>query len=379
MTVGIAMARTRLRQKVDRSIRGWAAQARPVVTETMSLQPPTEREVLAGHDETRQWIRGWRSVEGVEWEVRRWSNVGTQTVPVRVTFTDLEALLAFTGDSSRWQRLRTRFSHVRHTLDADQAASEDVLASALRQSGAAIESLTDEDFDRLIGVLTWLRDNSTTGTRIRSLPIRGVDGKWFERHRGLLTRLHRVRSGVAGFDFLPNPPLVTVRFLDPSLRPGGIAHAALPVTELAALHVRPRVVLVCENLETVLTLPEIDGVIALFGGGYRANEWLRKIAWIARARAIYWGDLDSHGFAILDGVRAALPETESVMMDTGTLLAHRDLWVSEPQPTRSSFTRLTDAETSTLELLRANEHPRLEQERIPWATALRELRRSLLA
>ena len=58
----------------------------------------------------------------------------------------------------------------------------------------------------------------------------------------------------------------------------------------------------------------------------------------------YWGDIDTHGFAILDRLRAWLPQARSVLMDRETLLAHRDRWVSEDRPARSTLTRLTPAE-----------------------------------
>ncbi|MCL7660007.1 DUF2220 domain-containing protein, partial [Klebsiella pneumoniae] len=75
--------------------------------------------------------------------------------------------------------------------------------------------------------------------------------------------------------------------------------------------------------------------------------------WIVGARVIYWGDLDSHGFAILNRLRSHLPEVESVLMDEATLLAHRDLWVPEPKPHAGSFAHLTGTEARALERLRA--------------------------
>jgi hypothetical protein len=38
----------------------------------------------------------------------------------------------------------------------------------------------------------------------------------------------------------------------------------------------------------------------------------------------YWGDLDTHGFAILHSLRAWLPQTQSFLMDRQTLAEHRD-------------------------------------------------------
>lgn len=113
--------------------------------------------------------------------------------------------------------------------------------------------------------------------------------------------------------------------------------------------------------------------MAVHGSGY-AVDGVARLDWIDGARVIYWGDLDSHGFAILNRLRSHLPEVESVLMDEATLLAHQDLWVPEPKPSTGTFAHLTGTEARALERLRAEGNVRLEQERIPWDTALNRLR-----
>ena len=56
-----------------------------------------------------------------------------------------------------------------------------------------------------------------------------------------------------------------------------------------------------------------------------------------RRRDPVLGDIDTHGFAILDRLRAWLPQTRSVLMDRDTLLAHRDRWVTEDRPAKSAL------------------------------------------
>jgi hypothetical protein len=53
---------------------------------------------------------------------------------------------------------------------------------------------------------------------------------------------------------------------------------------------------------------------------------LRDAAWLRECEVLYWGDIDTHGFRILDQLRAVHPHVESVLMDEETLLAHRDAW-----------------------------------------------------
>lgn len=91
---------------------------------------------------------------------------------------------------------------------------------------------------------------------------------------------------------------------------------------------------------------------------------------------LYWGDLDTHGFRILDQLRAVHPQVVSVLMDESTLLAHRDPWVTEPVPSKVSLSRLTAEESGLYHRLRAGafgSDVRLEQELIRWDWALERI------
>jgi len=61
------------------------------------------------------------------------------------------------------------------------------------------------------------------------------------------------------------------------------------------------------------------------------------IKWIEDAHCIYWGDIDTHGFAILNRARSYLPRLKSLLMDEQTLLCHKALWVEEKQQHSADF------------------------------------------
>jgi hypothetical protein len=64
-------------------------------------------------------------------------------------------------------------------------------------------------------------------------------------------------------------------------------------------------------------------------------------------------------------------------MDEATLLAHRNVWGTEPSPSRAALSRLTAAESVLYAALGRDEHGksvRLEQELIRWDWALDRLR-----
>ena len=183
-------------------------------------------------------------------------------------------------------------------------------------------------------------------------------------------------SGRDDLGIVGDPQLVRLRLLDERVLPGAPRAFGASVDELTSLSIRPCTVLVLENLESLMALPPLDDVIAVHGGGFAVAE-LQRVRWLRAARLLYWGDLDSNGFAILHRLRSGVPHVRSVLMDEGTLLAHRDLWVPEPTPARGAYPTLEPAEQATLDRLRDEGDVRLEQERIPWEFALRELRRAL--
>lgn len=95
-----------------------------------------------------------------------------------------------------------------------------------------------------------------------------------------------------------------------------------------------------------------------------------------------WGDLDTHGFAILHRARSYLPTLKSVLMDEDTLLSHKALWVDEKeQHPAAEWALLTAAEQVVYQGLkqqRWGQNVRLEQERIAWDIAWNTLRGSIL-
>ena len=102
------------------------------------------------------------------------------------------------------------------------------------------------------------------------------------------------------------------------------------------------------------------------GLGY-AVDLLSNVSWL-RAREIhYWGDIDTHGFAMLDRLCARFPLVRSHLMDIATLRAHEALWSVEDAPHIGTLERLTPVEKALYDALRFDRmgrSVRLEQERI---------------
>nr|WP_275587574.1 DUF2220 domain-containing protein [Arthrobacter roseus] len=180
--------------------------------------------------------------------------------------------------------------------------------------------------------------------------------------------------------FLHPPERVRFRVLDPELSIlGSVRDLAVTAEAFSTLELPIDRVVVTENLVNFLALPECPRTLALFGGGYGFSA-LRDAGWLRKCAVHYWGDLDTHGFQILDQLRAVHPHVSSLLMDEATLLAHREIWGAEPSPSRATLTRLTDAEAAVYRGLREDAYGpalRLEQELIRWDWALERLNLSL--
>ncbi|MEJ8860136.1 DUF2220 domain-containing protein [Variovorax robiniae] len=161
-----------------------------------------------------------------------------------------------------------------------------------------------------------------------------------------------------------------VRVLCPKLRThiGGLRDFEAPADEIALLPLRPRVVVIVENLETGVALPDMPGCVALMKLG-NAVGVLDRLPWLQGISVIYWGDVDTHGFAMLDRARRVLPRLRSGLMDEQTLLPYLHLAVEEKvQCPVAEMPRLTTSERIVYDGLRQHrwgKNLRLEQERLP--------------
>jgi hypothetical protein len=104
------------------------------------------------------------------------------------------------------------------------------------------------------------------------------------------------------------------------------------------------------------------------GIGYGV-DMLPDIPWLGEKDIIYWGDIDTHGFAILSQIRGYFPNVRSILMNRKILLDHKALWGAEDPAKRyaGDLSHLTPEEYDLFVGLKQNTlgpHLRLEQERV---------------
>lgn len=331
------------------------------------LQPPSEHQVGQDAAGAAAWVAGWRSARlpagaSVEWERRRWRSFGEQSLPVRVRVEGADAVAGLAGSGREWQGLSRTASGV--------VARWPTLAGALPGAAAGLGRMGAGDLERLIAVVEWFALHPQSELLARQVPVEGVDTKWLERHRALVTRLVQALTGAPDLGLRVEARRYRARLLGAAGPDAGVRDLTAEVGELARLPWRPEVVLVCENLQTVAALTDDLELVAVHGNGLAAPA-LAGVPWLRAARVLYWGDLDTYGLSILSMMRQVLPQTESLLMDAATLQRFATLAGTEPSPYRGGIGYLTESEQKALLAIRATD-ARLEQERIPLphATAL---------
>jgi len=329
----------------------------------LPLGQPDEREAQRQPEALRAWVAAWQAWSGageIVWRERHWRNLGTQSLPERLLLREPASAAAWLGESQRWQRASGRYGDLVARwplLSAKLARYFDILAD---WDGAEIQRLTD--------LLAWLEANPHSNLYPRQLPIAGIDSKCLEGRMPLITDL------VGDLGLRPLPHLARLCILDETLRrhAAGLSDLSALLDDLAALDLPASRIFIVENLQTGLAFGSHPGAVVFMAMGYGAGA-LARLPWVMRAKCTYWGDLDTHGFAILSRARQQLPHLESVLMDEATLLRHRDLWVTEPEPYATpDLPLLTPAEQTVYQGLKQQRwgaNVRLEQERIPWEYA----------
>lgn len=339
----------------------------------LALKGPTSAEMAERFDEVRAWIAELRAMTHCRVETREFRHrvFGTNATPQEVWVDTAEAALAFIGK----QREAKRFVAV---IDLTRERQPMLMHWLSKRPLRALELA--EEWSRLLDIVAWLQAHPRPGMYLRQVDIPGVHSKFIEIHRGVLAELldcvvpletiDPTVSGISRFaaryGFRDKPERIRFRILDPehALLPG--ADISLDAGSFARLDCTVSRVFVTENEINFLAFPPVKNSLLIFGAGY-GFESLRNVDWLARCRIHYWGDIDTHGFAILDQLRSQFKHVESFLMDRPTLFAFELLWGEEEKPIRRDLPRLTATESALYDELRDNrirKNLRLEQERI---------------
>ncbi|MDP2416114.1 MAG: DUF3322 domain-containing protein [Hydrogenophaga sp.] len=364
----------------------------------LRLQGPGSSELADRFEEVRTWMRDLgchAPADGappyrIVMRTFRHRVLGANAVPEAVWLDSLDAALALLGKQAEARR----FAHLVQTTRAQQPT----VLPWLQQRPLQVLDLAPV-WPRLLAVLAWLQAHPRPGVYLRQVDLPGVDSKFIEAHRGVLTAMldlalppQAIDASASGasqfarrYGFQDKPLRVRVRWLgagavllptaaetdqDVTLSQAAFERLVLPV----------RRVFVTENEVNFLAFPPMADSLLVFGAGYGFDA-LAGAPWLHTCPVYYWGDIDTHGFAILDQLRAHLPQAQSLLMDHETLMAHTEQWGHEPTPVLRDLPRLHAKEQALFDDLRyrrlgtapGTTCVRLEQERIGFGWVQRAL------
>ena len=342
----------------------------------LSLKLPNAANITERFDEVRTWAAQLAALKAVrvEWQALRHRVQGAQNMPASVWVETREDALTWLGKRREWDRFSELVSTTRQTHPT-------LLPWLARRPLQALELAPA--WPRLLGVVSWIIEHPRPGIYLRQVDLPGVHSKFIEAHRGILAELLDLalpaeavdhnKSGVSQFaaryGFLEKPNRIRLRVLDPALPivPGSpCPDLTLDGESFARLAPAVQRVFITENETNFLAFPQVHGAIVIFGAGYGWDA-LARCRWLQHCAIHYWGDIDTHGFGILEQLRGHFAHVASFLMDRATLDAHVAVWGSEDQPLRVDLPRLTPEEKALYDDLRDNRIRaglRLEQEHI---------------
>ena len=342
----------------------------------LTLKGPTSVEMAERFDDVRVWITELCALPHYRVEMRmlRHRVLGLNEVPRAVWVDTLDDALQVLGKRREAERFAALIERTRERQPL-------LLEWAVRKPLKVLELA--EVWDRLLQVVDWIERHPRPGVYLRQVDIAGVHSKFIEAHRGVLTQwlewilpsaaVDSAATGVSGFarryGFRDKPQRIRLRVLDPAhaLLPG-LADADMTLDADSFARLVPTVsrVFITENEINFLAFPQVPDSLLIFGAGY-GFDVLTQAVWLTRCQLYYWGDIDTHGFAILDQLRGYFPPVRSLLMDRATLLAFEAQWGVEDKQTLRDLPRLNAEECALYNELRDNrlsQNLRLEQERI---------------
>ncbi|WGS86145.1 Wadjet anti-phage system protein JetD domain-containing protein [Methylomonas sp. UP202] len=342
------------------------------------LKPPSPAQLAADFSAVQAWVEPWLAIEAKHFAIV-WRDInhrlsGRNRLPAAVVFDKPDDAAAYLKKAKEL----AVFGQLAASLVDDFAALRPWL---LKYPLRVLEHA--DEWQKLLSVAGWVVKHPRPGIYLRQISLPGIDSKFIESRKKLLgewldlllpaAAIDTAQTGVTGFEarygFLAKPATIRFRLLDSRLRIAGLSDLTVTAGEFATLNLQVKRVFVTENDINGLAFPNVQGGVVIFGRGYGFDA-LAQVEWLKDKEIHYWGDIDTHGFAILSQFRQYFPQTRSLLMDQATLLAHRESWVAETAPGRADLSGLTFEESALYDALRDNrfgQNLRLEQEYVGFA------------
>lgn len=357
---------------------------------------PTATDIAQHIMQVREYLTAWHEIEKfqigeIKWEEKSYKQIGiTHLYPKYWQLNCFQDWINAVEDHHIQKEMKYYESLLQHDYIQHQLQVNDV--SFVQQFTILIKSKNEVlkcDISVIIQLLILskvLYRNCFQGLPLRSVHLMDLklqyltsaqldylsdlelDSKYFERNKGLLTKLLDVlyqgevsQMGLSKFLGVEQDNAHWLRLYEGEFPTKWLItqHMRIRDCDLNPENIPFHTILIIENEQCVYLLPKLKDVLVILGAG-RNLKWLDNPAWHAK-HLFYWGDLDSWGMAMLAQVQSYQPHSIAIMMDRETLNHHQDKIVTEPVNYRGEPQGLTSLQYQLFTELRQHSW-RLEQE-----------------
>ncbi len=345
------------------------------------FKSPNSQDLSNQYENIRNWLAEIEKLSGyrIEYKTVQHKLIGKNKLPYKVWIDDLETAIHLLNKQTEVSTYIKLYNITR------QRAPE--LLEWTEHYPLKVISLAYA-WPKLLDFLLWRKQHPHSHIYLRQVNLPGIDTKFIEQHRSILitlldlvldsTQINPNYAGVKQFEkrygFRSKPDRIRFRITTTQQSQLTVADNDITLTAKDFSRLNPekqystqiKHVFITENEINFLSFPLPQHSLVIFGAGYGFDA-LRLAGWLAELKIYYWGDIDSHGFAILNQLRHTFPHVKSLLMDEKTLTDHQHFWGEESKPENKPLSELSEAEQVLYQKLVNNhyqENLRLEQERI---------------
>lgn len=346
----------------------------------IKLKKPNSKDITDNFSAVRLWVNKIQAISSVKikWKIVSHRIQGEQQLPDYVYVENIQAVLSLLKKEKSYVQFLTQIEITKQKLPD--------LLPFLEKYPLKVLSLYDI-WNKLLAVVYWRKNHLSPNIYLRQVDIPDIHSKFIESNKTILSELfdfvlpkseikielNKTSQFSERYGFREKPIRIRFRNLDPR-KPifPFISSSDLTLDLESFCQLMPQIkhIIIVENEINYLALPNLEDCWAIFGAGY-GWSYFQQITWLKQCNIYYWGDIDTHGFAILNQLRHYLPQTKSFLMEQNILLEHREFWSSEAKPYQGELTNLTEKEQRLFQKLQSNElgkQIRLEQEFIAFST-----------
>ncbi len=327
--------------------------------------------------QVREHIERWRTVTvgEVQWQsIAYRSAAAPVSLPQQWQLRSLEEWAQASGDA----QVQLELQRLRYFLSRVDARFHSLL---IRQR-SLWRDRNDEEVMQAAALALELEPGVAAGRPLRSLALAGIDSKFMERHRNLVTALLDIRfdgqaSQLGLSSFLDAADEGDHWLLVAPLSPGLLAFVQQRVRarELRDTPLPAKRILLIENDRCLHLLPTLPDTIAVLGSGLDL-AWLCA-DWLRERELGYWGDMDTWGLRMLARARELQPRLTPLLMDQ-PLFERFSETRAVPEPINAGpvpLDELTGTEQVFYQYLLDQAKGRIEQEFLPQSVVAEALSR----